>query len=508
MILMYLRKSRSDDASLTVEQVLSKHEQILQEYAVREFGHVIPEEQIYREVVSGESIEDRVEIKRVLSRLEDPAVTGVLVVEPQRLGRGDLEDCGRLITLLRLTGTKVYTPSMVYDLEHKMDRRFFQDELLRGRDYLEYTKEILLRGRIAAVKRGCWIASTAPYGYRRVKIGRDYTLEVVEDQAEVVRLIFRRFATGELPAKIAQELEAYGCERPSDTVPWKADTVYRIAHNPAYIGKVQFGRRHPVSVVEFGEVKKVDRMRPDDEIVTAEGKHQPIVSRELWEAARAIDTKRPRPKVDHELVNVLAGVLYCGGCGRAMSYRRPKTAYPRYVCPNKPMCYKSVRADLVQSAVIVSLEQSELPDLVARAEGRVDEDAIDRQKLIRQLEDKLEDYRAQESKQYDLLETGRYTQELFDLRNAALREKMEICTERLAEARAEMPRPVDYASKVVSLKAAIEALKASQGTVEARNRVLRSIVKRVEFFGQPPMTQAERDTTYHDEISIAVDLRI
>ena len=128
--LMYLRKSRQDDPNETVEEVLAKHENILQEYAMRELGGKIPEDHIYREVVSGESIDDREEIKKVLSRIEDSKISGVLVIEPSRLSRGDLIDCGRLINEFRYTRTLVVTPYMTYDLEDKMERKFFQDELL------------------------------------------------------------------------------------------------------------------------------------------------------------------------------------------------------------------------------------------------------------------------------------------------------------------------------------------------------------------------------------------
>ena len=92
--LIYLRKSRQDDANETIQEVLEKHETQLQEFAMRKFGGRIPEENIYREVVSGESIEDREEMQKVLARIESPDIKGVLVVDPQRLSRGDLEDCG------------------------------------------------------------------------------------------------------------------------------------------------------------------------------------------------------------------------------------------------------------------------------------------------------------------------------------------------------------------------------------------------------------------------------
>ena len=140
--IMYLRKSRQDSPDETVEEVLAKHEGILQEWAKRELGREIPENCIYREVVSGESLAEREEIQRVLSRIESPDVAGILCIEPQRLSRGDLEDCGKLISTLLYTSTLVATPVMVYSMENKMERRFFQDELMRGRDYLDYTKEI------------------------------------------------------------------------------------------------------------------------------------------------------------------------------------------------------------------------------------------------------------------------------------------------------------------------------------------------------------------------------
>ena len=53
--------------------------------------------------ISGESIADREEIKKVLARLEDPAVVGVLVVEPSRLSRGDLADCAKIINSFRFS---------------------------------------------------------------------------------------------------------------------------------------------------------------------------------------------------------------------------------------------------------------------------------------------------------------------------------------------------------------------------------------------------------------------
>jgi hypothetical protein len=130
--IMYLRKSRQDDPNETVEEVLAKHEAQLQDWAERELGYRIPEEYIFREIVSGERISDRKELQTVLRAIENDEVAGIICKDAPRLSRGDLLDCGTLITTLQFTSTLVATPMMVYNIEDKMERRFFQDELLRG----------------------------------------------------------------------------------------------------------------------------------------------------------------------------------------------------------------------------------------------------------------------------------------------------------------------------------------------------------------------------------------
>ena len=70
--IIYLRKSRADNPDESVEEVLAKHETMLQELAERELGGRIPEKCIYREVVSGETIEERPEINRVLELMTTP----------------------------------------------------------------------------------------------------------------------------------------------------------------------------------------------------------------------------------------------------------------------------------------------------------------------------------------------------------------------------------------------------------------------------------------------------
>lgn len=483
--LIYLRKSRQDDPNQTVEEVLSKHETQLQEYAERELGGRIPEENIYREVVSGESIDEREQIQKVLARIEEPDVVGVLVIEPQRLSRGDLEDCGRLISSFRFTHTQVATPTMIYNLENKMERKFFQDELLRGRDYLEYTKEILWRGRMAAAKRGCYTSYRAPYGYNRIKIGRDWTLEP-NDDADTVRMMFEWYVKeGLTPYGIARRLNDMGYKSALGN-PWGRDTIRDILQNEHYIGKVVFNEYATTWVVEHGERIQKRLKQPEEAVIRSEGKHPGIVAPELFEAAQARRAKNPRVKYDDELINVFAGILCCAKCGKILTLERKKEGgqfkySPRYLCRHKPQCYKSAKAQEIEQAILFALEHTTLQDIqdkIANGEGNAAN--IQKQRLAK-LSKQMEEYKEQEDNQYDLLERKKYTQEVFDRRNAALRKKMDECEKEIHLTRASMPKNVDYGNVEVKLKEAIATLKDPDASNRKKNNLLRAVIDRIEY---------------------------
>lgn len=507
--LIYLRKSRQDDPKETVEEVLAKHETMLQEYAQREFGGKIPEENIYREVVSGESIEDRVEIQKVLARIEDPQIRGVLVIEPSRLSRGDLEDCGRLISDFRYTHTLVVTPYMTYNLENKMERKFFQDELLRGRDYLEYTKEILLRGRIAAVKRGCYIGNYPPYGYKKVKIGKDHTLEIIEEEAEVVRLVFNLYTKeGLTPYRIAQRLNKLGVKAPRGEQ-WVKDTIRVIVRNKHYIGLVVFNRIKETTVIENGE-KVVKRLaQPEEEVIVAKGLHTAIIDTDTWEAAQELVARNPRQKHTYALKNPLSSILVCGKCGRAMNQHPYKHAEDRYECRTKPRCFKSVKVSELEDAVLAALEEAELPALKLKVKNDDGNALKIQQKLLAKLEKQMAEFIEQEDKQYEFLETGRYTQDVFDRRNGTLRAKMEECRNQIYKTKQTMPKAVDYAERVVALQNAIDIFKDAEATPEEKNKLLRAIVKRIEFTGSEPVDKSVKGWKKNEnEFTLKVFLRL
>ena len=485
---MYLRKSRQDDPNETVEEVLAKHEIWLQDWAIRNLGYRIPEEYIFREIVSGERISDRKEVQKILRAIESPEEAGIICYNPSRLSRGDLLDCGTLVTTLRFTGTLVATPTMVYDLEDNRERQYFQDDLLRGSSYLDQTKEVLALGReIAVTKRGAFIGSVAPYGYKKIKIGKLCTLEPHESEADVVRMMFDLYLNHDMTFhSIGRKLDSMGI-KPRTGICWRDTSIRQIISNHHYDGKVVYGKRKTKTVIENGiQVRKRNRLTDPDQFTVVDGAHPALVDHETFVKANEKRTNNPRIIKDLKLTNPLAGILVCSHCGHTMRKINYTKADHRYACVyHKPACMMSVKVKDVIEVLVTSLEQAELPNLKAKLDDGQGNSAAIQQKILDGLIKQMEEYRQQEETQYELLETKKYTPELFEKRNTALREKMKQCEIQIEETRRTMPKPVDYAERVIALEDAISALRDDAMSAEDKNRILKRIIDKIEISSYP-----------------------
>ena len=74
-------------------------------------------------------------------------------------------------------------------------------------------KRRLLRGRLQAQKDGHFIGSVPPYGYGKRKDGKGWTLCPDPGEAQVVRLIFDRYAEGAKINDVLRELQASGARQ-------------------------------------------------------------------------------------------------------------------------------------------------------------------------------------------------------------------------------------------------------------------------------------------------------
>lgn len=480
--IIYLRKSRADNPHESVEEVLQKHEIQLQEYAERELGGRIPEHCIFREIVSGETIAERPEMNKVLAMVENPKLKGVLVVEPQRLSRGDLEDCGKVVNAFRFSKTEVVTLNMTYDLTNKMQRKFFEQELMRGNDFLEYTKEILLRGRIAAVKRGCYIGTIPPFGYNKIIDDDGDSTLAPNEYASAVLMAFEMYVNeGRTYLEIARHFDKLGI-KPYRSKVWEKSSIRAMLKNKHYIGLVYFGRYRTEKSVENGEIVEKSVRQAPEEVIVAKGKHDALVPLELFEAAQEKMNNNPRKPIDTTLANPLAGLMHCKHCGRTMAQHPYAHAETRIECRNRGGCNaNSAKLREVVEAVAYALEMEQLPELEVKLKNDEGKSATIQKRQIEKMKKDLEELEAKEERQHDLLESGTYTEEVFLRRNKALHAQMEQLRSKIYEAKQNLPKEIDYAGKIVKLQDAIDGLRDDTISAESKNRLLKAIVRRIDY---------------------------
>lgn len=474
-VIVYLRKSRQDDPVQTVEEVLAKHRQILDDWVARNLSGRIPEENYYSERVSGETIKDRIEIKKILSQIESPRIRAVLVVEPQRLSRGDLEDAGRIINAFRYSNTTIITPNRYYDLQDEADRMFFEMELKQGNQFLEYTKKIMARGRNVSAQRGAYIANRAPLGYEKVTIDKLKTLRPNEN-APIVRRIFEMYASGIGKRAICAWLDSAGVKT-RDGKSWSPESVSYILKNVTYIGKIRYNATKIEKQIENGEVQK-KRVRKAD-YIEVDGLHEPIINAELFYAVQDRIGTMPHKKASSTLINPFAGLIRCKSCGRMIGLGKTHSGEPYLYCAYRTSCRNgSVMLHCVVDSVCDALE-SEINRFSYAVENDATNEIEAHNELIHHLERQIEELDKKELAQWqDRYESDSPMPEhIFRKLNEDLNRQRDSLKAALNDAIKNAPQQIDYKKKIMQFQQALGGLRNDQLPAADQNELLKKCIK-------------------------------
>lgn len=492
-VCIYLRKSRADrEAEVHGEgETLARHQRILLDLAKKK-EYIIGA--IYREVVSGETIADRPVMQQLLREVESGMWDGVLVVEVERLARGDTIDQGVVSRAFQYSDTKIITPTKTYDPNNEFDEEYFEFGLFMSRREYKTIKRRLNAGRISSVKEGKYCGNKPPYGYERVKLEKEkgYTLRPVPDQAEIVKMIYTWYAGDGCErigvAKIVRKLNDMGIKSVSGN-DWTPASIQGILANPVYIGKIRWNGRKVVKTVQNGQVVK-KRPRSKD-VLVCDGLHPAIISEDLFNSVQEIRQKNPsRPiSIKNSIRNPLSGIVYCSKCGRAM-VRRPYQKSGQedsLLCPYTSCSTVSSKLSLVEKAVIDGIEEIvekyKLNNDINTSSESISSGISSKQNLIHEKENELESLNSQKAKQYDLLEQGIYTTEVFLERAKTIATSIQSCSDTIAKLREEIEHDKDIMAQQSDFIPRCEELLDNYLILdtESKNRMLKSLIEKVTY---------------------------
>lgn len=481
---IYLRKSRKDksleDSGI---DTLERHEKVLRELAERQ-GLEIGE--VYRELVSADSIADREEMQRLLKDVNNNRWAGVLVFELERLARGDTKDQGIVAEAFKYSSTLIITPVKTYDPNDETDETYFEFGLFMSRQEYKTIKRRLNAGVKLSVLEGNYLSPVPPYGYDIVDRGRrDRTLKP-SDKAKIVQMMFRWYTVDKISfCEIAQKLTDMGIPSPKGLNYWTSFSVTKIIKNDVYIGKVRHGKNKDVKEYdpETGKLKTVQRQQTD--FIIADGKHPALVDMETWDIAMSRHTLNTRIRKNAELSNPLAGLIRCSECGLMMQYKRtvrPSKTYEWFRhrtdyatnCNCNSADYKDV-----MDAVVFALKEY-VADFQVKLDGSNADEAKQHADMIVEMEKNLEALKARRKKVLISHEDGLYTDEEFLERKNDINADITMLAARIEEARNTIPEQIDYREKVVKFSEAIDLIQ-NGATPKQVNDLLKEILCQITY---------------------------
>src|SRR5437868_11931480 len=235
---------------------------------------------------------DRPDLQRLLDDIRARKIDVIVVYKVDRLTRS-LADFAKLVELFDAQGVSFVSVTQQFNTTTSMGRLTLNVLLSFAQFEREVTSE-RIRDKIAASKRkGLWVGGPLPLGYKM----KDGKIAVVEDEAERVRLIYRRYlGLGGVNALVRDlkdkdvrtktRLRATGATHGG--IPFERGSLFYLLRNRFYIGEVKY----------------------KDEILP--GEQPAIMDRELFDAVQQKLTDQwshrnhAKTKSDH----LLTGLLY------------------------------------------------------------------------------------------------------------------------------------------------------------------------------------------------------
>jgi site-specific DNA recombinase len=177
----------------------------------------------------------------------------------------------------------------------------------------------------AKSRRGEFIGSNPPYGYK----SENGILKIRKDETpEIVRRIFNEYLEGKGMDSIAKALTAERVPTPSQIANksnasylWHASTIKNILNNPHYCGDLVQNRTETISVTTTKR-----RLYDEENFITHQGKHDPIISRETFKSVQKMLLNRTRTTTAPQQ-HLFTNLLYCEECQKGMWYKANQRGY-------------------------------------------------------------------------------------------------------------------------------------------------------------------------------------
>jgi len=394
--------------------------------------------------ISGKSIEGRYQLQQMLLDAKAGLFDEVIVWKINRLARKQL-DLLKIVEELNKYSVTFRSYSENFETETPMGR--FALQMMGSVAELERNTIVdnVRMGMRQKAKEGKWNGGIV-LGYRSVSIGdetsknKERGLEVVPEEALIVKKIYTMYSEGKGLKAIANQLNHEGYKSKKG-IHFQVNGIRDILHNPMYIGKIRFGKNSNSHIKGRGK---------DNNYIIAEGKHDPIISEDLWNKVQALyEEKSGKPPTTFHGSFPLTGLVRCPVCGAGMVAHRSKrkhkdgtyTVHRYYACGNwrnkgSSVCNANgIRADYVEDYVYnrineVLLSPYILKDVVNNINKNNNSKIQPLQEELNQINKQLSSFNEKKKKCFALYEEDIIDKNLFKERLDSLKSEEEVLYKR------------------------------------------------------------------------------
>lgn len=365
--------------------------------------------------ISGKSIENRFELQRLIEDSKKGLFDEVMVWKTSRLARNIL-DLLQIVNELEKNNVTFRSITEPYDTSTPTGK-FLMNMIASVAEFERTTIiENLKMGMNARARKGLKNGGRM-LGYRSAGRGKDSRLEIVPEEAEIVRKIFNLYTEGYGYKAIANRLNKAGYRTVKGNL-FGITAISDIISNPTYVGKIRFNR-----YVDYSTKRRKGK---SENFILVDGQHKPIISEEVWNKAqeikRARASKYPR---SYSGEFPLTGLLRCPVCGYGMVASRTvntlkdgtKKKIRYYSCGrfrnqgSEACSANSVRADKAEAYVFnrikeVLLNEKVLKDIVDNLNKTREEKIKPLEKELENIKKQIENYNIKKKRVFELYEDG------------------------------------------------------------------------------------------------------
>ena len=268
------------------------------------------------EGISGTSTKKRASFNRMIDDAKNKKFDLIITKEISRFARNTLDSIGYTRELKRHGIGVIFMNDNINTLDADAELRLTimssiaQEESRKTSDRVKWGQRRMMEQGVV---------------FGRDMLGydvRDGKLYINEEGAETVRLIYRKFLDeGKGTHIIAKELREAGIKTSTYMKDWSYTVILRILKNEKYCGDLVQQKTFTPDYLSHS--KKYNK--GEVEYVTIRNHHEPIISREIFEATqREIECRRNLHGAKNGFANryALSGKIICAECGSTFIHRK------------------------------------------------------------------------------------------------------------------------------------------------------------------------------------------